>query len=357
MRVWAIFLAYSVTFLGATPAFSADNRIEKISRQLNTIFQCPNRVWPGLKQDSFRVLFTQASTSESWLWISSTGKTEVISATEFPISSGLPKYSFSQFRNEKTVILNLDEVSQKSRMPSLNVDGAVSLAFHEGFHYLFQMKEPWVARFISADRKNDLDRVLAVYSRRMLIQALKAEFVAGQSFGRSAFWFQKWEALGEAPETKFSDILEGTANYAEIIASIVADRGCKVSEEEILQIATADLDSLIGLQMDVGVMKELFREYVETGYQIEGYEIGLLSLLAMRARGVLIGSDEYKMGRDYIAEIQSATTNTEKMKVMTDLQQAVAQVQTPAEILLRSEAPIADKDDPSLLEFIRKSAE
>lgn len=334
----------------------AGTRIDKITSQLNTTLQCTSRIWPGLKKESYRVLFAQPSTSESWLWAGASGKVESINKTEFPLAAEMPEYFFGQFRGEKTVIMNLDVVSEKSRVPALNVDGAVSLAFHEGFHYLFQMREPWVAQFTSADRKAGLDYVSAVYARRMLIRSLKTELIAGQGFGHSAFWFQKWESLGEAPETKLSDILEGTANYVEFIASIIAAKGCQLPEAQLLKIALTNLDSVIGVPMNAGVMKELLNKYVETGYQIEGYEIGLLSLLTMRTRGVLIGSNEYEMGRDFVAELQAAPHNTDKMKVMAEMQTAIAKVRTPAEILLRSVTPVGDQDDLVLLEFIRKAA-
>ncbi len=334
----------------------AGHRIDKVIRQLNTILQCPNRIWPGLKKDSYRVLFVQPSTKESWFWTAVSGKAESISESEFTASPKSPEYSFGQFRNERAVIINLERVSERSRIPSLNVDGAVSLAFHESFHYLFQMKEPWNAQLISADRKSDLDHVSAVYFRRMLIRALKADLFRGDGFGHSSYWFQKWEALGESPETKFSDILEGTANYAEIIASVIADKGCQVTEEELLHTAISSLDSAAGIPMDAAVMKQLFAQYKATGYQIEGYEIGLLSLLAMRMRGNSIGSNEFPMGRDFASEIQSASTHAEKMKVMNDLQEALAKVRTPAEILLRSVAPTLDQEDFGLLESIRKAS-
>ncbi len=334
----------------------AGTRIDKIASQLNTTLQCTNRIWPGLNKESYRVLFVQPSTSESWFWAGSSGKVEPVGKSEFPLDPAMPKYSFGEFRSEKVVILNLDEVSEKYKISALNVDGAVGLAVHEGFHYLFQMKEPWVAQFTSAERKADLDYANAVYLRRMLIGSLKSELLEGKGFGRSAFWFQKWEALGEAPETKFSDILEGTANYVEIISSIFADQGCQISEEKLLQIATSHLDSVIGMQKDAKVAKELFSEYIKTGYQIEGYEIGLLSLLAMRKSGLIVGSGEYEMGRDFVTELQTATTHTEMLKVMADMQMAVAKVRTPAEMLLRNVNPVADQDDLNLLDFIKKLA-
>src|SRR5216684_457913 len=86
----------------------ASPRVDKVVNQLNTVLQCPQHVWPGLKKDFYRVVFAQPSTKESWLWIGSTGKTESISAAELPLSSDMPKYSFSQFRGEKAVIINLD---------------------------------------------------------------------------------------------------------------------------------------------------------------------------------------------------------------------------------------------------------
>lgn len=333
----------------------ANSRIERVVGSLNTTLQCTNRIWPGLKKENYRVLFTQPSTNESWLWHGRTGKSEKINRSEFSTTSKIPRYAFSEFRGEKTVIINLDEVNEKSTIPSLRVDGAVGLALHEGFHYLFQMKEPWVAEFSTADRKTDFDRVTALYLRRMLIRSLKAELLAGKGFGHSAFWFQKWKALGEAPETKLSDTIEGTANYIEIIASIIADQGCQISEKNLMQIAKSNLSSVVDKPMTAAVMKELFKKYVETGYQIEGYEIGLLSLLALRGRGVIVGENEYQMGRDFVAELQKATSNTEKIKVMTELQSAVAKVQTPAEILLHDVLPVEDQDDFELQEVIKKS--
>ncbi len=78
-------------------------------------------------------------------------------------------------------------------------------------------------------------------------------------------------------------------------------------------------------------------------------------MLSLRIRGVLIGSNEYEMGRNFVAELQASSSNTDKLRIMTDLQNAVARVRTPAELLLRSVSPVADQDDPSFLEFIKKS--
>lgn len=361
MRSYAYFFAFIVTFLGTTPAYSTGDtlktvpRIERIAKQMNSIFQCPERIWPGLKKDSYQIIFAEPSTKQAWLWSAKTGKTSLLDNKAFPISNNIPRYSFGQFQNAKVVILNLDVVSSKPRVSSIAVDGAVNLAFHEGFHYLFQMNEPWVAQFTSAERKKDLDHVSALYFRKMLIRSLKNALLTDQNFGQATFWFQKWEALGEAAETKFSDVLEGTANYAEIIASIIAANGCEVTEQKIIQIALASLNYLTDLPMSEEVLKVFFNEYVQSGYQIEGYEIGLLSLLALRAKGQLVGVDQYSMGRDFVGEIQSAAGNSEKMKVMTEMQSELVKVKTPCELLLRSVSPINAQDDQVLRDFIQKA--
>lgn len=56
-----------VTFIFSNFSF-AGARIDKISNQLNTSLQCTNRIWPGLKKESYRILFAQPSTTLSWLW-------------------------------------------------------------------------------------------------------------------------------------------------------------------------------------------------------------------------------------------------------------------------------------------------
>lgn len=359
MRIWPVVNAFLVTLFSASIAQSgvqtpSKSRIENVAAQLNTILQCPNRVWPGLKKESYQILFVQPSSKKAWFWSAVTGAADKV---DFSFSSEIPKYSLQQFRNERAVVINLDKTSENPRVSHIPVDGAVNLAFHEGFHFLFQMKEPWVSQFAAATRKSDLDRVTAVYSRKMLIRALKNEIVSNREYGRSAFWFQKWNALGEAAETKFSDILEGTANYVELMASIIASQGCEVTEKQIVETALASLDSLVNLPFPPNVMKQLFAEYVASGYQIEGYEIGLLSLLALRSQGVVVGQNEYPMGRDFVKELQAAATNEEKLKVVSEMRSAVEKVKTPVELLLKDSSPIHDEDDPVLLEAIRQAAQ
>src|SRR5690606_35690913 len=139
-----------------------------------------------------------------------------------------------------------------------------------------------------------------------------------------------------------SDILEGTANYAEVMASVIAAHGCQLPETQLLEIVSSNLEHIVNLPLKADILKELFTEYLKTGYQIEGYEIGFLSLFALRSRGVLVGENEYAMGRDFAAEVQAAPTHGDKMKVMTDLQTAVDRVKTPVELLLDSTTSITD---------------
>lgn len=355
MTRWIRFTLGIVTFLGSLNAWAG--RIDQVTQQMNSIFQCPERVWPGLKKDSYRILFAQPSTAQIWLWTAKTGQTEIVPSTDLPLAPDLPSYAFVDFRGQRAVIINLDVTKPDPRVASIPVDGAVALAFHEGFHYLFQMKEPWVAQFTTAERKTDLDRVAALYPRQMLIRALKSALLRGEGFGPSAHWLKKWEASGEAPETKFSDVLEGTAHYAELIASIFAVRGCGILEPAVMELALGALSELVKEQESLIVRRELFKKYAESGYQIESYDIGLLTLLALRRQGFLVGANEFAMGRDFVAELQAATQSEDKLRVYNEMVAAVTAVRTPADLLLRDVVPVDAADDPTLRELIRQSAQ
>ncbi len=335
----------------------ASDRIDVVASQLNSIFQCPERVWPGLKADSFRILFFQGSPERAWLWTARTGKYEEVLPAEYSMLVSDGAYSFLEsFRGEKAVAINLDKKAVSSSRSPLISDDATELAFHEGFHFLFQMKQPWAASFVATARNSAVDHVEAVYSRRMLIRLLKTELLEGRGFGRSAYWLARWRKTGEESETMFSDVAEGTAQYIETVGSIIGARGCGISEAELLSGAKDRAVEMVEKAVSPEVRKQFFAEYLRSGYQIEGYEIGILSLLALRERGKLVGVSEFSMGRDFMKEFTAAQSNTEKMVVYRELETAKAGVRAPVDFLLRDVEPIKDEDDLELLSAIREAA-
>ncbi len=336
---------------------ASDERVKNIAENLNTVFSCPERVWPGLKKQDFRILFTQPTNKRAWFYQAVSGKVDILSEEEFSnLRLDDNRYSFSTFRGDRVVIVNLERVSQNPTIAVVPVDAAVNTAFHEGFHFLFQMKAPWTAHFSATERNKNVEHIEALYMRRMLISALKGELNTNQGFGKSAYWLKKWKLTGESNETKFNDIIEGTAFYAENVATIVASEGCQVSEENIISVLKSNVGELVDKPLNANLRKEFFREYLRSGYQTESYEIGLMSLIAIRASGKLIGARDYEMGRDFMDEIQKASTNQEKLRISNELLERLTILKTPAELLLNDVIPVADSEKNSVKLEILESA-
>lgn len=358
-RLIIFIFAQVLALLGAQNGLAvdfSDNHAIAIQSVLNKSLVCHERIWPGLKKSSFRIILSSPSSSQAWYFDGESGDLSPLSPVEKEkLVLDPPAYAFSEFKHERVVIVNLDS-NQGVQSPRLPVDKAALLAVHEAFHFLFQMKEPWVAQSTHAPRKEDLDHPKALYLRKMLIRSLKENLSAKGNFRSAGYWFEQWLKSGERNETLWSDIMEGTAKYAEIIAAILAQNGCHISEHELVSKAIESLPDFFQEHHNPEVRKILFREYLTSGYQVEGYEIGVLSLLALRQQGRIIGHAEYQMGRDFAAELNAAPPN-EKIRVYKEMQEAISRVKSPVELLLKDIKPSSsEKDDELLKEMFKELA-
>ncbi len=357
--VCALIFVYSFDTY-ANSVINSDQRVKEVTSSLNTIFMCPERVWPGLSKKNFRIIFIQPSLNNAWKWSAEGSTLQKLEESDFRIQNySQVQYAFIEHEGSRAVVINFDEVISDPRVPFISVDRAVNLAFHEGFHHLFQMNEPWVSYFSAAAERNpNVNYVEALYSRRMLIRTLKDDLEKNRGFGKSKYWYLKWLGYGEEHETRWSDILEGTANFTEIVASVIAESGCNIKETDLINKILSSLNKLLLPEKDDETQKALFENYVSTGYQIEGYEIGLLSLLSKRMNGHLVGQKEYKMGRDYIKEIENTDLPSKRNEIHSELQQALSELKTPAQLLLENVEPIDDPtEDVELLNSIKRASQ
>lgn len=364
--ILAIFLATATIFaresLAANPASVAQvtDRMARISHQLGSVFKCPNRVWPGLDRFPFHVLFVSPQNSRFWLWSSIEPRPRLLARVDLtPQQLETPSpYAFSEFRGDRVVIVNLDLISAiEHRVPFLAVDEAVLTAFHESFHWLYQMRAPWAAHYASVPRNPSVDHVRALYTRRMLIRALSLENqTRGGNLGRASFWHNRWKTTNEAPETLFSDVLEGTAYYTEWVAAALIAKGCEVSEQELVATVEAAYRANSTNLEHPAVQRELVQRYLHHGYQTQSYDLGLLSLLALRRSGVIPGEELFPLSRDFLEDLRHASTPAERVRIARSLTEQSARVRSPVEILLEGVQPLADADDPNLLESISRNA-
>lgn len=315
-----------------------------VAASLEQVRLCSARIWPGFQMDSYRILLMQPSRQRGQFWEPGQALRD-LSNEEAKSVQPDGSYNFiTNFRGDRAVSVNIERFNAGASAAM----SAFKTAFHEGFHFLYQMKAPWAAYFVSADRKPNVDRVEALYSRQMLIHAMKKALLGQQGWGEAVSWWQRWEKTGEAPETRWSDITEGTAYYAELVGSLLAEAGCEISESDLMKRALEQVPSLVDQPQPPEVRRAFVQQYVQTGYQKEGYEIGLLALLALRARGQLVGEAEYKSGRHYIDEMSAASQNADKMRIYAEMRAALLEVRTPVELLLTGVAPAPVVEDQRL---------
>lgn len=358
--VWTLLVFAVITGpLGAVSSKAAnDDRIDRIQRQLNQVFRCPERIWPRLRADAYRVVFLRPVAQKAWFWTASSGE---MVAVPFQEAKGTVQadasYAFvDQFRGARAVAINLEQISEASPTTFFNADKAALTAFHEAFHWLYQFKEPWVTMFAGQSASDlpkfgDAPFAEALYARKMMKRSLRRELLKSSGFGATAYWRERLKATGRERDTFFSDVMEGTAWYVENVAAVIATSGCAVSEQIIFQSITQSFDQLFWLDEKDALFSSIQIQLTSPGqgYQPDSYEIGLMALLALRQREDLPGPNMFEMGRDYQSEITSGDAPS-RLKAYQDLQSAIAKAMTPVDLMLGSfsSKPVLQPDDIAL---------
>lgn len=297
-------------------------RIEKILKALGvSMYECPNRIWPSVEFNyrNRQVLLVSESMNLAWLWNDQETQGEPPGVIMGPLDS-LPvewnsTFNVGVLQGVPTLGISLDttlETNEAIEMAGQTLwpDFAVVLSFHEGFHFLSDQDdwnagngsrtapypEPWEPRYL----------------RAALIGALRDEALGmGPGLGAAAHWYGRLQAE-HAPEMQLSrryDITEGTAEYAGLMMSALAELGCAASDAELLELATSHLLDGIFLSLGGGTF-DPGREF---------YDLGVVSGLLLRASGKV-----------------------------ADWELAVEDGAPPAELLLDGVAAAAQPDDAEL---------
>ncbi len=282
------------------------NQVGKLLTQ--TMLECPSQIWPSYDWRQINVIMT-VQDQVAFIWRGQAGG----QMTELPLSSVPPQatrgtYSFFEYEGSKTVSFLLE----KDERHFTTVQAIFRLIVHEGFHYHGQAG--W-------KRKEGARRTTLVpldpaprFYRHMMFRRMKEHFISSQSdtssLRKAAFWFQKWKTESPHELPASTDGYEGTAQYADLMASLLSEVGCQMSEEKLRQKAVARASD------------PAFYEFVEstqTSLDSEGYSMGNLAALILRFN---------QKNRDWQERVQKA--------------------ETPVEILFENVAPETDHPDIDL---------
>lgn len=159
--------------------------------------------------------------------------------------------------------------------PNAYAHTAVTFAIHEGFHLWAQSTWPVNDDAATAgeawSRDPDYPDVWQLrYLRSQVLRAMQASLDDGAPLGNAAYWNRALhtERASEVGALAWVDALEGSAQYASTIATILGKRGCDADDETIV----ADVKSTF-----------LSGESYAAGW--EPYDLGLVALLLLRTGG------------------------------------------------------------------------
>lgn len=207
-----------------------------------TLYTCGERIWPQLDWKSFEINLVSKTQAVQ------ISKGQLVSLD--PTKAGLR----GKFRFEKNgITLNLDYFQS----PQV----AFEFMVHELFHAVGQKQ---LRASPSAQQDVYPANYLPRLEREELAQALKNTISgADQGLSKSATWFFRHQVH---QEDLSADIIEGSAEYVEALASGLSKLGCAVSEKKLVEYA-ANRVTENGMPFDKS---------------LEHYRIGALSFLLAR---------------------------------------------------------------------------
>jgi hypothetical protein len=239
------------------------SRIDQILADLGVaMFACPERIWPDTEANyrASQVLLVSQLENTAWLWNNQYGEGEPPVVSKGPLD-GLPiewnaVFNIGELQGVTTLGISLDWTGELN--DGIIAEGgtpwpdyATVLTFHEGFHFLSDQNdwntgngsrtaaypEPWEPRYL----------------RAALHRALLAELEGpGGELPAAAHWQQRLlaEHAAEMQASRSLDVTEGTAEYASLMMSALAELGCEATDEQLLDTALAHLHDGIFLAPD-----------------------------------------------------------------------------------------------------------
>lgn len=303
-------------------------RVEQILAAMDVaMYECPNRIWPDVEANyrSRQVLLASVLENRAWVWNYQQGEGEPPIVNEGPLDSLPPEwtafFNINTLGTALTLGISLDETQEfnDSVLMSGGVlwpDFATSLVFHEGFHFLSDQDdwnvgngsrtapypEPWEPRYL----------------REQLHRALLAEILdGGADFGAAAHWWGRLQAehTAEMNASRRYDCTEGSAEYASLMMSALAELGCDAADADLLALAISHLQD--GLFLGQGGF-DPGREF---------YDLGVLGGLLLRRDAVpgweLAVEDGLPPADQVLADV-TAAPQPDDPTVVAEAQAAVA---------------------------------
>ena len=231
-------------------------RIEKIMDAMDVgMYACPDAAWPGTAAAyrSSQVLFVSTSERSAWLWNDQSAGGDGPVVTEVPFDELGPEwgsvFNIGYFEDVVTLGISLDytqTVNDAAAEAGLELwhDFAISLAFHEGFHFLsgqsewnispgsrsIPYPEPWEPRYLRAAYGTAFSANLPLDD--------------GFDLGPAAHWRSR--LLSQFPQEmqtiRSYDCTEGSAEFVAAMMNALVDLGCDAEPSALVDRISEHLD-------------------------------------------------------------------------------------------------------------------
>lgn len=287
---------------------------ESVAQDLKTVMVgCPQRIWPGYSFKEIDVLLLSEVT-EPQIWRASSGKLEKFDESKVPMEAKSFVYSMLKIDGRKAVGIYVSKSDDWTLLPRQ----LYTLIVHEAFHFFEQPS--WTRR---NGKRGTIIPIEAAprYHRRMVYEEIFNYSQDPQKtkvrLGRAAHQHNQWMRASPAEVQSTADSYEGTARYVDLMAKIIAERGCSAPDSELYAIYNAKLADEFGSYFSPTNMR----------LDSEGYPYGAMTSFILRFEDLV-----------------------------PDWTQKIVTGKTPAEVLFESVGEMSSTDDEEIRKLYEQSA-
>lgn len=277
-------------------------RVSEMANRLRTSwYQCPGKIWPHNKKP--QAVFVDSEGNRAWI-VNETGLKQLNSVPDYLTHDF--KFDFTEFENRPAIAVTLQRTFDSDG--AYKGSYALYLAFHEGFHHMFQ-RDDWVrdGNFQRGDRYPS--EFKSRYYRRMMYENLKKALMEPANkathISHASYWYQKWtsEFASEVPQAV--DRQEGVAMFYDVTAVSLGHVGCQTGKAEIANFIRSNYDMFF---------------QIPEGFDNEGYNVGGLATMQLW------------------------------LENQNDWQTSIIRGKSPMELLLKDVRPVVESDDGEILQ-------
>lgn len=246
---------------GAARGTQIPESISTLGRQYQMVLNaCPERIWKGYNGRETVIVMVDSSSQRAYGWDGKDGSITPMNYSTLPPDIVESSYNFFQAGHRFGLSVKVDTLKE---------------TFETGVHELFHGwgQQDWKKTGQGRGTSYPLSWEARYYRHQLFDQLLRAARTGDRGVLYDAsYWYHRWKS--EFPEEflNSADGYEGSAQYYQIMANAIVQKGCGASMDSLKAAALANLeDEIRSFRADRSIFSLDF----------EGYELGALAILLL----------------------------------------------------------------------------